>query len=138
MQNIIAPAYKQDNEYSCGAFALAFFLSLHGFKTSPAEMKRLIDPSKNWGTAPLFMERVLQSLGLKYNAYEDGEEYVVPLLVNVTANGDGHWGVIVARTDEYVSWYDPATGRIEVTPRSEFNVQWYSEGSTVRYGIYLE
>jgi ABC-type bacteriocin/lantibiotic exporter with double-glycine peptidase domain len=131
--------FQQNNDHSCGPYALSFFLKLYGYDVPSAQCNKLLTPSKKFGTPTVFMERVLRELDVPYRVidYTEGD-YFAPCLVNLSLEDEGHWGVVVSFGATVVTWYDPYIGEIRRESLESFERRWYSVGHSEKYGLVIE
>lgn len=121
--------YLQLDAYSCGVSAFAFFLHILGRKHNIVELRKELGPTLREGTSPKRIEKYLHKRRIKFISKENAaiSELLPPCLVIYQYLDDGHYGVILSKTDTHVALFEPWMGRVHLYTLKHFHKQWYSK-----------
>ena len=123
---------RQTKEYDCGVVAVKYLLELRGHYGDVGEIEKRLGTTPDEGTSH---EGILSYL----NTIEDFnpqpftgpiESAPFPCIVNYWWGGDGHYAVVVSKTEHFLFLFNPASGEIERWRYDDFNNVFFS----MRYG----
>lgn len=125
---------KQDKNYNCGAYALHFLLDFYGIHKTIEEIEYNLGTDNENGTSHVAIEKTINSFGLQYTSFNNGEiqdvKWFLPAIINYQWDGDGHYSIVLGTKDSCFIIYNPGTGEIERLEHDYLKKNWTSK----RYG----
>jgi ABC-type bacteriocin/lantibiotic exporter with double-glycine peptidase domain len=121
----------------CGPASLSSLLDFYGVKMSERELVSLCGASKQYGTEPEDLVRVLNNLGFKAVARQNGTwaelkklvTHGTPVLVNWWSDfekpADGHYSLVYKVTNDTLHMMDPELGGYRRIGKERFMKLWY-------------
>jgi ABC-type bacteriocin/lantibiotic exporter with double-glycine peptidase domain len=150
MNKLGSAQLKQDNDYSCGVWALRYLINHVVFPQIPYEelearfgyywpTEEKLRTTPEDGTSHESITNWLASVGVKFTVHE-GEPVtsLTPFfLINYQWYKEGHYGVVVNVGDVVQVW-NPGNGKIDKYPLEEFNRRWFSKRYGAKWALTIE
>lgn len=121
--------FMQCNAYECGVNALAYLLHILGYNVDIVQLRNELGPTLKAGTAPIDIARALKKRKIRFIHTEHClvKDIKPPCLVIYQYLNDGHYGVILSKTETHISIFEPWQAKIHRYTIKHFKKQWYSK-----------
>lgn len=118
--------FKQDDDATCGAFALAYILTLMGDDIFGEQIRSAVPPESPAGYSLAELANIATSRGFKAEGFAGGianlpRESEPPVIAHLRM---GHFVAVLMATHRTVTFFDPNTGHIHMAPSREFERIW--------------
>jgi predicted double-glycine peptidase len=128
--------YKQPDDFSCGVYALKYFLdkyTKHNFSTQ--FIRENLTPNEDVGTD---CDKIVNFLLNNSMSLENGPDMKLksPMLVRYMSDVE-HYSVVTKVNKEKVWLFDPWLGKIKTYKKEDFMKNWYSKAFGVHWGLTL-
>jgi hypothetical protein len=140
-EHILRPSnlYQQTDDYSCGVYALKYWLKKHDFDIDANVLRLMVKPKKKTGSETKNIARTAQTL---LHFVEWGSpitkiiKEMLPMLItqqDFSCSDVLHYTVLNSINNQEAVVFDPWTGREVKLTIDEFNKMWGADGN---WGLY--
>lgn len=130
----------QQTEFDCGIVAVMYFMGLKGgFIPDRVALAFNLRTTPDQGTSHDAIREWLSLWSSRDPLEHIGpiESAPIPCIVNYWDEDDGHYGVVVAKTDDLLFLFNPQNGEVERWDVSAFNAVFYSKRYGAKWSISL-
>lgn len=118
--------FRQNNDIACGAFALAYALTLMGDSIFGEQLYALDPPKSPSGYSMFELAKIASNRGFTAEGFAGNisnlpQDSQAPVIAHLTI---GHFVVVLYADPNTVTFFDPSTGNVHVAPSREFAQLW--------------